>query len=435
MTTTPQPNDAAAAAAPDIGRILVVDDDEANRLSLSRRLTRRGYSVDLAEDGPQSLAAIEAGDYDLVLLDVMMPGMSGLEVLTEVRKTRTAAELPIVMATARDASEDVVEALNLGANDYVTKPLDFAVAVARVATQISLRRSVREVKQLQERLAAKNAELLEANDDLTRAAERVQREMGMASALQKTFLPSRNPDEERLLLSWRFLPCEGLAGDGLGAIRLGPDHVALFLFDVSGHGVAAALTAVAASRMLSPPTDPSTILVDVPDDAEGAAPVPVDPETVIAELGARFPFTLQRTQFLTVFYGLLHLPTRKLCYASAGHPPAIYVRPDGSVERLDSTGPPAGIGEGSAQTEVQLDVGGRLYVYSDGVTEAAPDADDDAVAPTPDEYGVDRLADLLTSKTSLNLAVTVEAVEQDLDRYRRGGPAKDDVSILAIELR
>ncbi|MFK7984883.1 MAG: response regulator [Sandaracinaceae bacterium] len=120
--------------------LLIVDDNEDNRNMLSRRLRRRGFDADVAEDGPTALAMLE-GDtrYDVVLLDVMMPGMSGLEVLDRVRQRWSSLQLPVIMATARTESEDVVEALTKGANDYVTKPIDFPVLLARLAAAVTMR--------------------------------------------------------------------------------------------------------------------------------------------------------------------------------------------------------------------------------------------------------------------------------------------------------
>ena len=146
----------AAPAAPREGKILVVDDNELNRDMLSRRLRTRGYEVALAEDGPRALAAIEAESFDLVILDIMMPGMSGIDVLRSVRAKRSRDELPIVMATARDAADDVIEALEAGASDYVTKPLDFGVVLARSELQIQLRRKAAEVRRLAEGLERRN---------------------------------------------------------------------------------------------------------------------------------------------------------------------------------------------------------------------------------------------------------------------------------------
>jgi CheY-like chemotaxis protein len=109
------------AVAP--AKLLVVDDNEANRDMLSRRLSRRGHEVAVAEDGYQAIEMVKQQDFDVVLLDIMMPRIDGLEVLKVLRQTHSASELPIIMATARDESTDIVQALKLGASDYVTKPL------------------------------------------------------------------------------------------------------------------------------------------------------------------------------------------------------------------------------------------------------------------------------------------------------------------------
>jgi class 3 adenylate cyclase len=147
---------AQAGAGPQAS-LLVVDDNEMNRDMLSRRLKAKGYAVDVAEDGQQALDKLARGGFDLVLLDVMMPGLSGIDVLKRVRTTNAVAELPIIMATAKTQSEDIVEALKAGANDYVTKPLDFPVVLARVQGQLALKHAVEEVQRLAADLEVKNA--------------------------------------------------------------------------------------------------------------------------------------------------------------------------------------------------------------------------------------------------------------------------------------
>jgi DNA-binding response OmpR family regulator/predicted Ser/Thr protein kinase len=121
--------------------LLVVDDDEMNRDLLSRRLRRRGYTVTVAEDGTEALALVARQRFDLVVLDVNMPHIDGLQVLRTLRKIHSVADLPVIMATARDKTGDVVHALQLGANDYVAKPLDFAILAARIDTQLNLKRA------------------------------------------------------------------------------------------------------------------------------------------------------------------------------------------------------------------------------------------------------------------------------------------------------
>jgi DNA-binding response OmpR family regulator len=151
------------------GCLLVVDDDEANRDLLSRRLTRKGYEVAVAEDGSRAIGLVRGQPFDLVLLDVVMPGLSGLEVLQELRQSHPATELPVIMVTAKNESGDIVEALRLGANDYVSKPLDFPVVLARIQAQLSLKRAVEEVVRLERRLAERNHDLEGANARLAEA--------------------------------------------------------------------------------------------------------------------------------------------------------------------------------------------------------------------------------------------------------------------------
>ncbi len=116
--------------------LLVVDDNEMNRDMLSRRLARKGYQVKVAEDGEKALEIVAREAIDLVLLDIMMPGIDGVEVLKILRRNHSQTELPVIMATAKADSKDMVEALDHGANDYVIKPLEFKVVLARVQKEL-----------------------------------------------------------------------------------------------------------------------------------------------------------------------------------------------------------------------------------------------------------------------------------------------------------
>ena len=145
-------------------RLLIVDDISDNRTILTRRFQRRGFDVVEAECGLTAIELIDKESFDLVLLDVMMPGMDGIETLKRIRSRNSASELPVIMVTAKSESTNIVDALELGANDYVTKPVDFAVALARVNTQISRKRAV-------ERVALANEELRKVNEDLERRVE------------------------------------------------------------------------------------------------------------------------------------------------------------------------------------------------------------------------------------------------------------------------
>jgi len=133
--------------------LLIVDDEESNRDMLSRRLQRQGFEVTLAEDGPQALAAVRSETPDMVLLDVRMPGMSGIEVLQAIREKYSPAQLPVIMVTAECHSASVVEALQKGANDYITKPVDMPVALARIRTHLSHKTQSTALRESEERYA------------------------------------------------------------------------------------------------------------------------------------------------------------------------------------------------------------------------------------------------------------------------------------------
>jgi PAS domain S-box-containing protein len=135
------------------GSLLVVDDNELNRDVLSRRLQHQGYTVTVACGGDDALARVAAAPYDLILLDVEMPGMSGFEVLSRLRGTYSQAQLPVIMVTARAEGPDIVQAFKLGANDYVTKPIDFPVALARIGTHLSHKWAVEDLRDSEERYA------------------------------------------------------------------------------------------------------------------------------------------------------------------------------------------------------------------------------------------------------------------------------------------
>ena len=138
---------------PHTNRLLIVDDNEMNRDMLARRLARKGYDVLVANGAHELVERIKQDGVDLVLLDIEMPEITGLDALRILRKVYPAAELPVIMVTAKNQSEDIITALDLGANDYLTKPIDFPVAVARITTQLAHKRAQEALKESEERYA------------------------------------------------------------------------------------------------------------------------------------------------------------------------------------------------------------------------------------------------------------------------------------------
>ncbi|HZL37127.1 MAG TPA: SpoIIE family protein phosphatase [Tepidisphaeraceae bacterium] len=403
--------------------VLVVDDNEANRDALGRRLQRHGYDIAMAADGPSALALIGQRPFDLILLDVMMPGMSGLEVLERLRKDHPATRLPIIMATARDQSEDIIAALRLGANDYVTKPLDFPVVLARVQTQLALKKSVEQVIALEERLCERNKALETANLQFREAAERTGRDLRAATRVQESFLPPARLQVPGMRFAWAFKPCETLAGDSLNICPLDASHVGVYVLDVTGHGVAAALSAVAATRFLSPASDPESLLVRRNETTGILEPVP--PAEVAGRLNRKFAWDSTTGQFVTLFYAVVNTQTGECRYVSAGHPGAIHLRSGQPPATLQGSGLPIGIGETYDQQSTQLAPGDRLYLYSDGLT--------DARDPNRQSFETDRLLQALQRGQTISLEDSIAMVLAQIESWCAGVPPHDDISVVALE--
>ncbi len=391
------------------GILLVVDDNEMNRDMLSRRLARKGLTVDVAEDGHRALEMVEATDYDVILLDIMMPGIDGYQVLEKLREDHDSGDLPVIMATAKDASEDIVSALKLGANDYVTKPFDFPVVLARVQTQLQLKRS---------RQALASAHL------------RMKKDLEAAARIQASLLPSEQVVEiEGGKVAWRYVPCDELAGDTLGIVQLDDHTVGVYVVDVSGHGVPSALLSVSLSRVLtSEPT--SSVLWTT--DAGATEPRKATPLEVMTELSKRFPYDMQTSQYFTMVYAVIDLKSRKLTYASAGHEPMIVVGAGDDPEFGASTGQPIALVPAmimkSTYEERTIDIGpgNRVYLYSDGIPESR-NADGE-------QWGNERLAAMLTELLERDLDEGLPEVLETVRQWQGGPHFDDDVSLLGVEI-
>lgn len=402
---------------PPPARLLVVDDNEDNRETLARRLQRRGFDVGVAADGFKALDAVAREAYDLVLLDVQMPGMSGFDVLKQLRVDHPPTRLPVIIATARTEREDVVEALKLGANDYVTKPFDFPVVLARVETQLAHKRAVDRIVSLEEDLRRRNEELEEHN-------RRMRRSLELAADMQRALLPSGPLDGAAdVRYASTYHPCDELGGDILNIFPIGSRHVGLYLLDVSGHGVPAALLSVTLSRMLQARPGQSSLVAR----AGETGLEPRSATDVLLELNRRFPMDDHLEQYFTIFYGVLDVGSGVLRFASAGHPPALYLPADGPSRFLDSSGFAIGWMPDAKYPEQELPMrhGDRLLVYSDGIIETANGQ--------AEAFGRDRLNQTADAARQASLDQLLEHVVRAADDFRGAAAAADDVSALVVE--
>jgi sigma-B regulation protein RsbU (phosphoserine phosphatase) len=406
------------------GSLLIVDDNLASREMLSRSFRQRGYDVRVAGDGSQALQSLRRGRFDLILLDINMPGASGFAVLEAVRAAHPATALPVIMVTAHDRSEDIVHALDLGANDYVVKPYDFPVILARARTQLALRRAVEQQTELERRLAARNEELADVNRRLSAAYQRMKRDLLAAARIQEALLPRVPPPTPGARFAWRFEPCEELAGDTLNVVPLDRDHVGLYLLDVSGHGVTAALLSVTLTQLLAPAGGDSSVVVR--RSPAGGPGEPVPPAEVAAHLNRRFPWRPDTEQYFTLSYGILNHRTGEYRYVSAGHPGPLYLPPGGPATSLEAPSMPVGLGDGAYKEQVvRLEPGGRLYLYSDGIPETTNGAEE--------PFGKARLLAALAGQADRPLDEGIAALLRDVHGWCGLPRLHDDVSVLGVE--
>jgi sigma-B regulation protein RsbU (phosphoserine phosphatase) len=392
--------------------LLVVDDEEMNRDGLARRLQRHDYEVVTAKSGREAIELLADRRVDLLLLDIMMPGMNGLEVLKFLRRIDSLIDLPIIMVTAKGGSEDTVEALELGANDYVTKPLDFPVVLARIRTQLALRRTVAHVKELEGKLDAHNRELRTATEELRAANDRHARDLEAAARVQRAFLPALPPQVPGARFAWAFEPCGQLAGDYLNVFRLGDRHVGLCVLDVAGHGVAAALLSVTLSQLLA--------------RVAGTGPAVVPPAEVAARLARELTPEATAGHTFSLLYGVLARDSGEFRFVSAGHPGPVQLTDGRPPVKLEVTGFPVGVGDGEYREHaVTLKLGDRLVLYSDGLI-GVRNADGE-------HFGARRLLATLDENRRLPIADAPGGLVRAVEAWRGEVPRQDDISVLVVE--
>ncbi len=272
-------------------------------------LKDRGYKVRPVPSGKLALLAAGRDPPELILLDINMPEMNGFEVCERLKAEDKLKGIPVIFISALTEQLDKVKAFATGGVDYITKPFQMEELHAHVETHLKLRRL--------------QIDLEDANAKLSQVNGRMSRDLQAAARIQETFLPSKVLRLPGVDFAWIYKPCNELAGDGLSIIPLGEGKVGLYILDVSGHGVGSALLSVTLSRLLSPHSEPSSILI-----RDGNVPGRFDiapPSEVAARLNQLFPFDAATEQLTTMIYGILSAADGEFRYVSAGHPGPVHV--------------------------------------------------------------------------------------------------------------
>lgn len=386
-----------SAVATDAGRVLVVDDNEMNRDMLARRLQRQGHAVEMAVNGREALERLEAGgdDFDVVLLDIMMPEMNGYELLERLRGSDRFRHLPVILISALDDHDSVIKGIELGADDHLPKPFNPHILRARVGASLAKKR-LRDREQVH--------------------ARALEREIDIAREIQAGFLPARLPRADGWELAACFEPARQVGGDFYDAFALADGRIALVVADVCDKGVGAALFMALFRSLLRAGAERTLAPGDALDRQLPALLASTNDYIARTHDGANM--------FATIFAGVLDPADGSLGYVNGGHEAPAIAGAGVVRARLSPTGPAVGLlpGMAFAFAHETLAPGESLLAFTDGVTDAR---DADGVM-----FGEARLLALLAQA---GMAGTlVDGVRDAVRRHAGGEPPFDDVTLLAV---
>jgi sigma-B regulation protein RsbU (phosphoserine phosphatase) len=380
--------------------ILAVDDTPEN-LDVVKGILSSDYIVKAATSGAMALKIAEKQLPDLILLDIMMPEMDGYEVCQKLKENEATKDIPVIFLTAMDQTTDEKRGFELGAADYMTKPVNPPILKARVSTHLALKHSM--------------DELQSTYDIIKKHKDRMEQELNVAHDIQMSMLPQNDapfPDRQEFELRAMLIPAREVGGDFYDYFFINDDEICLIVGDVSGKGVPAALFMAVSKTMLktSAMDDPSpaSILTRVND-----------------ELSADNPSCM----FVTVFLAVANVRTGNVRYSNAGHNPPYLLHKNGALTCLDQRhGPILGAMGGIAFKESTAEIrkGELIYVFTDGVTEAM-----DAGGQL---YSEARLEEVLTQSNNTMATDLIQRSLDDVNAHAYGAEQSDDITVLAFRL-
>ncbi|MBI4081124.1 MAG: SpoIIE family protein phosphatase [Candidatus Lambdaproteobacteria bacterium] len=391
--------EASGALILDRPRLLVVDDDPDILRIVKYYLVRQNFDVETATNGEEALEIIRrSGKIELLLSDVMMPRMNGLDLLRAVRGLPGRSDLPIILISAEGEAKKKVAGLDMGADDYLTKPFNFDELIARVRNHIRLRRLQKE--------------LIAANDLLRRRNAQFMENLEAARAIQAALMPDRFPASTGFTVGSRYLPMAEVGGDFFDVVTLaGGRKLGVFIADVCGHGVASAfITAMTKITF------------------RNACFGSEDPAGVLAQMNRELCL-YSKHSFVTACYGIYDTAARTFTYAGGGHPPLLVRRgSSGAVIELGSQATFLGFFEDVPYTadSIAIEAGDRIFLYTDGLYESRNAAHE--------QYGMERFTRFIRDEANGDIQTTLDQLLEDLTRFMGNTAVEDDVTIVGFDV-
>jgi len=391
-----------------LSSILVIDDETLVRESMAVYLEDSGYNVIQAIDGKQGIELFCEFKPDLVLCDLRMPEMDGMEVLE--RLGEIAPDIPIIMISGAGQIHDVVEALRLGALDYLVKPIT-DLAILENAVENALHRS-----HLEEENKSYKDELELANKELEKNLELLQRDQEAGKRAQTQLLPPSDGVINGYHFQHIILPSLNLSGDFVDYFEISDRYIGFYFADVSGHGSAAAFVTMMLKSLINQPMRQFRM---------GESELIIQPDKLMTYLNTEL-ISANLGKHITLFYAVIDCEEHSLSYSVAGQYPApVMVDPNLPVETriqaLKDDGFPLGLFEWATFNLKKLNIaqGFKLLMVSDGWLELIPAGDQ----PASEDFLLD-----FVNRNPINIPVLMKPVKQ----YQDEKPP-DDITIFIVE--
>ncbi len=352
--------------------ILIVDDIPRNLQVLGNILQKYDCEIAIAAGGKQALSIVNNIIPDLILLDVMMPDMNGFDVCIKIKEMYPKEDIPIIFLTAKTETKDVVRGFEIGAVDYVTKPFNGTELISRVDTHISLRRARMEQKRINKELEIEISERKKAEEKVTNLYESLLEDLKTASIVQSYLVPSGIVHYDGVMFNSFYSPSTDVGGDSFDIIKVDDNKFYVYMADISGHGVQAALLMTAVNSLLR-------IMIEQ-NHNEG----PLFIMEHFNQIAMEKLFNHTRS-YMTMILGVVDIKEKTFSYCNAGHPPVIAI--DKVTKKVDTImdmegSIPVGWKNNYKYTEdklhvVNLSADKFYFMYTDGLTECTdPDGDE-----------------------------------------------------------